>query len=133
MAQTAHDPTAHAPRVVVVDADRRVQQSLADLLALTGRVEVVGRAGDVRSALEAVEATRPDAVLVDPRLPDVEAGIALISGLARARPNLRVVLTGWADTEGHAGGGPGAVPPTYVSKGEAPEAFVEALVAACCR
>ena len=133
MPATAHDLTLHAPRVVVVDADRRVQQSLADLLTLTGRVEVVARAGDVRSALEAVEATNPDAVLVDPRLPDVEAGTALISGLSRARPDIRVVMTGWADTEGHADNRLGNLVPRYVSKGEAPEAFVEALVAACCR
>ena len=67
-----------SPRVVIVDADRRVQQSLADLLGLTGEVNVVGRAGDVRAALQEVERSRPDVVLVDPRLPDIEAGIALI-------------------------------------------------------
>ncbi len=118
------------PRVVIVDADRRVQQSLADLLGVTGQVEVVGRAGDVRAALEEVERSRPDAVLVDPRLPDIEAGVALISGLSRARPELRIVLTGWNDAEGHAqlvdGGS------RYVSKGGSPEDFVSAIVDACC-
>ena len=44
-----------APRVVIVDADRRVLQSLSDLLGVSGEVDVVGRAADVRSALEEIE------------------------------------------------------------------------------
>jgi DNA-binding NarL/FixJ family response regulator len=122
--------TPSAPRVVIVDADRRVQQSLADLLGVTGQIEVVGRAGDVRSALELVERERPDVVLVDPRLPDVEAGQAMVAGMTRAWPGVRVVLTGWGDTTGH-GLGP-ASETRYVSKGSSPEAFAAAIVAACC-
>lgn len=117
------------PRVVIVDADRRVQQSLSDLLGVTGEVEVVGRAGDVRSALQEVERLQPDAVLVDPRLPDVEAGQALIGGMARAWPSMRIVLTGWSGPEGH--DGPGESRRRHVSKGSSPEAFVTAIVDAC--
>ena len=130
MSVTPRPVSPSAPRVVIVDADRRVQQSLADLLSLTGEVAVVGRAGDVRAALEEVDRTHPDVVLVDPRLPDVEAGIALIAGMSRAWPSLRVVLTGWSDTEGHIDAG-GATT-CYVSKGGSPEEFVTAIVAACC-
>ena len=119
-----------APRVVIVDADRRVMQSVADLLGVTGDVAVVGGAGDVRSALELVEQARPDVVLVDPRLPDIEAGVALIAGLARAWPSMRIVMTGWGDTTGH--GQLGAVRTTYVSKSSTPEEFAAALVDACC-
>ena len=119
-----------APRVVIVDADRRVMQSLADLLGVTGEVAVVGGAGDVRAALELVEQARPDVVLVDPRLPDIEAGVALIAGLARAWPSMRVVMTGWGDTTGHAQ--LVAVPTTYVSKSASPEEFAAAIVDACC-
>jgi DNA-binding NarL/FixJ family response regulator len=118
-----------SPRVVIVDADRRVQQSLADLLGITGEVDVVGRAGDVRAALQEVERSRPDVVLVDPRLPDIEAGIALIRGLGRAWPQMRIVLTGWSDTGGH--GMLGGAHPHYVSKGGTPEEFVSAIVACC--
>jgi two-component system, NarL family, response regulator DevR len=116
------------PRVVIVDADRRVQQSLADLLTVSGEVEVVGRAGDVRSALEVVERARPDVVLIDPRLPDADAGLALIGGLARAWPGLRIVLTGWNEGDGRAMLA-GSV--CYVTKGSTPEDFVEAVVAGC--
>lgn len=119
-----------APRVVIVDADRRVQQSLSDLLVLTGQVAVVGRAGDVRAALEEVERAEPDVVLLDPRLPDVEAGAALIAGLHRAWPSMKVVLTGWADVEGHAA--IDGARSCYVGKGGSPEEFVSAIVDACC-
>ena len=74
MSVTLRPVSPLAPRVVIVDADRRVQQSLSDLLGLTGKIAVVGRAGDVRAALEEVERSEPDVVLIDPRLPDVEAG-----------------------------------------------------------
>jgi len=118
------------PRVVIVDADRRIQQSLADLLGVTGAVQVVGRAGDVRAALELVERERPDVVLVDPRLPDIDAGLALITGMARAWPFMRVVLTGWNDTAGHMQ--LDATGTAYVSKSATPEQFSAAIVLACC-
>jgi DNA-binding NarL/FixJ family response regulator len=115
---------------VIVDADRRVQSSIADLLGVTHQVEVVGRAGDVRNALELVDRERPDAVLVDPRLPDIEAGIALIAGMARAWPAMRIVLTGWSDTDGHAKLVDADT--RYVSKDGSPEQFITAIVDACC-
>jgi DNA-binding NarL/FixJ family response regulator len=93
-------------------------------------VAVIGGAGDVRGALDLVDRERPDCVLVDPRLPDVEAGMALISGLGRAWPRLRIVLTGWAGTDGNV---PLADERTrYVSKDGSPEQFVTAIVDACC-
>lgn len=129
MSLSPRSVTPAPPRVVIVDADRRVQQSLADLLGIGGEVSVVGRASDVRAALEMVEETQPDAVLVDPRLPDVEAGVALIRGLETAWPDLRIVLTGWNDTEGHAALAGRQC--RYVSKSGSPEDFVSTLVACC--
>ena len=116
------------PRVVIVDADRRVLQSLSDLLGVSGDVEVVGRAADVRAALEEVERAHPDVVLLDPRLPDVDAGLALIGGMKRAWPSIRVVITGWGDAEARPEQNGSAC---YVSKGSSPEEYVEAIVAGC--
>jgi DNA-binding NarL/FixJ family response regulator len=118
------------PRVVIVDADRRVLQSLGDLLGVSGEVDVVGRAGDVRSALQEIERLHPDAVLVDPRLPDIDAGMALIGGMSRAWPGMRVVLTGWGDASSQML--PGQERARYVSKGSTPEAFAKAIADACC-
>ena len=118
-----------APRVVIVDADRRVLQSLSDLLGVSGEVDVVGRATDVRAALEEIEREHPDVVLVDPRLPDVDAGMALIGGMERAWPDMRIVVTGWG---GEAEGRPVLNGSTrYVNKGGSAEEFVDAIVAGC--
>lgn len=121
-------PGSDRPRVVIVDLDRRVQQSLADLLELAG-MSVVGIAGDVRSALEAVERAHPDVLIVDPQLPDIHAGEALLSSLALGWPALRVVVMGWSDGLEHALLSPRAA---TIPKHADPEAFVTAAVAACC-
>jgi DNA-binding NarL/FixJ family response regulator len=128
MQATPRYESPSVPRVVIVDADRRVLQSLADLLGVSGEVEVVGRAADVRAALEEIERVQPDVVLVDPRLPDVDAGLALIGGMRRAWPSLRIVMTGWGDAEARPGQDGSAC---YVSKGSTPEEYVEAIVAGC--
>jgi DNA-binding NarL/FixJ family response regulator len=122
-------PLSSPPRVVIVDADRRVQQSLSELLRVTGQVEVAGCAGEVRTALELIEQARPDAVLVDPRLPDVAAGTALINGIHRAWPATRVILTGWADAQGESA--LAEAENCYVSKDGSPDEFISAIVDAC--
>jgi DNA-binding NarL/FixJ family response regulator len=128
MQASARPKLPSAPRVVIVDADRRVLQSLADLLGVTGEIDVVGRAADVRGALEEIERVHPDVVLVDPRLPDVDAGMALIGGMTRAWPSIRVVMTGWGDAEARPVLNGSSC---YVSKGSTPEEYVEAIVAGC--
>lgn len=120
-------PGSDRPRVVIVDLDRRVQQSLADVLELAG-MRVVGVAGDVRTALEAVEQMHPDVLLVDPRLPDIDAGEALLSSLALGWPALRVVVMGWSEGLEHASPSPRAA---TVPKHADPDAFVAAAIAAC--
>jgi two-component system, NarL family, nitrate/nitrite response regulator NarL len=118
------------PRTAIIDADRRVQQSLAEVLRVTGRVSVVGVAGDVRHGLELVEREHPDVVIVDPRLPDLAAGEAFLSGMRLAWPSTQVVLTGWTDMRD--------VPAlsrlaaAFVTKSGSPEDFVTAVVNACC-
>ena len=119
-------PDGHAPRIAVIDSDRRVQQSLAEVLRVAG-VDVVGTAGDVRSALELISVERPTVVLLDPRLPDLDAGMALLSSVSRGWPSVRVVLMGWADP------GEASLPDglSFVSKSAPSEEFVSAAMAAC--
>ena len=121
---------AAAPRVAIVDADRRIRQSLSDLLRLGG-MDVVGTAGDVREALDLTQRLDPSVVIVDPRLPDIEAGTALLSSLQLARPALRVILMGWGTNAEYPMPGDGIC--AFVPKGAAPEEFIAATVAACGR
>ena len=96
-----HEPASdgHAPfRVLVVDADERVRESLAGLLSIGGHVVVVGTAGDPGSALELTTANHPDLVMLDPRLPDVDRGIGLIHRLRTDAPGVRILVMSWSDS-----------------------------------
>ena len=78
-------------RVVIVDADDLVCQTVAALVGIGGRIEVVGIAGTPAKALDVVLATTPDVVLVDPRLPDLPGGLAFIRQVHAAAPATRVL------------------------------------------
>ena len=90
------DPSLEHPplRVLVVDADDRVCESLAGLLGIGERLVVVGGAGRPGPALELVASTKPDIVVVDPRLPDVDDGLAFIGRLRVDAPAIKVVVMG---------------------------------------
>jgi DNA-binding NarL/FixJ family response regulator len=91
-------PSAAAPlKVVVVDADERVRESLAGLLSIGDTVVVVGSAGDPATACDLVETTEPDVVVIDPRLPGVEGGLAFIERIRRDAPGVRVLVMGRSD------------------------------------
>jgi DNA-binding NarL/FixJ family response regulator len=85
-------------RVLVVDADDRVRESLTGLLAIGGRCMVVASAGQVGSALELAIDHQPDVVILDPRLPEVDGGMALIARLRAQLPHVRILAMSWSDT-----------------------------------
>ncbi len=95
-----HDPASDGGarlRVLLVDADERIRESLAGLLSIGDRVTVVGATGDPGDALALLTATQPDVVVIDPRLPEVDRGRALIGRLRRAAPHVRVLVLGRSD------------------------------------
>ena len=96
------DPGQTPPlRVVVVDADDRVRESLAGLLCIGDRLEVVGTAGKAGPALDVIIATHPDIVVIDPRLPEMDGGLSFIARLRAVAPDVRVLMMSGADpTEG---------------------------------
>ena len=79
-------------RVVLVDADDRVRESLCGLLCIGERLEVVGATGQPGTALDLIAANRPDIVVLDPRLPDVDGGLSFIARVRRSR----WVSTSWS-------------------------------------
>jgi DNA-binding NarL/FixJ family response regulator len=114
----------------VVDADRRVQQSVRDALTLSGRVEVVGSASDARTALELIALRHPSVVIMDPQLPDVPAAVGLVRGIQRGWPGMRIVMIGWSDGLDDAELARAA--DAVVAKSASPDEFVDAVVDACC-
>ena len=84
-------------RILVVDADDRVRESLTGLLAIGERVKVVGGAGQAETALALAREQRPDVVVVDPRLPELDGGVRFITSLRACCPGIRVVAMSWSD------------------------------------
>ena len=75
-------------RVLLVDDDALVRSGLR--MMLSGSVEVVGEAEDGREVLAAIDRHRPDVVLMDIRMPQLD-GIAA-TRLLRAQPDPPAVI-----------------------------------------
>jgi DNA-binding NarL/FixJ family response regulator len=84
-------------RVVVADDQATVREGLVVLLGMVADIEVVGSAADGAEALSVVEQTRPDAILLDLRMPVLD-GIETTRRLSEHHPGVAVVvLTTYAD------------------------------------
>jgi len=84
-------------RVVVADDHSVVREGLAQLLSTAADVELVGAAANGSEAVDVVERERPDVVLMDLSMPEVDGAEATRRILA-ADPTARVVvLTSFAD------------------------------------
>jgi DNA-binding NarL/FixJ family response regulator len=91
------DVTAAPLRVLVVDADERVRDSLCGLLCIGERCAVVGSAADPDEALTLARTSSPDVVIVDPRLLPPDGGRAFIAGLRQLKPSIRVIAMSRSD------------------------------------
>jgi DNA-binding NarL/FixJ family response regulator len=78
-------------RILLVDDDSFMLEVIGKLLRQSDRYTVVAEAGDVRTALSACEAQRPDVVLLDINLPD-ESGVAAVQKFRRVCPEARILL-----------------------------------------
>ncbi|MFF4749505.1 response regulator [Streptomyces sp. NPDC002514] len=88
----------HAPlRIVVADDQASVREGLSLMLDLLPEVDVVGSAADGAEALELVARLRPDAILLDLRMPVLD-GVETTRRLTAEHPEVAiVVLTTYAD------------------------------------
>jgi DNA-binding NarL/FixJ family response regulator len=111
-------------RVLLVDPDDRVRESLAGLLRIGRTCAVVGSAGTFASAVELAAALAPDIVVVDPRLPGSQDCAALISQIREVAPDTRVLVLDWSETADLTSGADG-----YVRKTFRPRELIEAVVA----
>lgn len=85
-------------RVVIVDDQTLVRQGIRSLLSLAG-IEVIGEAEDGHAAVELIQATGPDVVLLDVRMPRFD-GLWTLRRLCELDSTVPVlVLTTFDDDE----------------------------------
>src|SRR5215210_624627 len=78
-------------RVVIVDDHALVRAGIAQLLEQTDDIVVVGEASDGEEAVAAVEALKPDLVLMDLSMPRLD-GSAATRRIHRTHPDVRIVV-----------------------------------------
>ena len=91
--------TERPVRVLLVDDDDLMRAGLRAVLSSDGGIEVVGEAADGRAAIAAVRAERPDVVLMDVRMPDLD-GISATREVLAVSPEVKVaILTTFEDDD----------------------------------
>lgn len=98
-AETQVKPTNRNTRVVIVEDDSRLRQSLEALLAASPDCDCVGSCGSAEEAIKWIPKWLPDVVLMDIHLPN-RSGVECTSELKNQLPDLQVIiLTVYEDTE----------------------------------
>lgn len=123
------EPGGAPIRVMVVDDDLYVRESLSDYLAAAPDMVLVGACANGAEALARVQERMPDVVLMDIQMPVMD-GVRATRELARGAPAVRVVaLTSFGDDEAVAemldAGAAG-----FLLKSTRPHALVDAIRAA---
>ena len=78
-------------RVMVVDDHPIMRNGLRDALEASGRLEVVGQAGDGEEAVQAVEELKPDVIVMDVMMPNKD-GIDACREIMELLPETKVLM-----------------------------------------
>jgi DNA-binding NarL/FixJ family response regulator len=83
-------------RVMVVDDSSSTRTMLREALSLDGGIEVVGEAGGGKEAVSRAGDLKPDVVLMDVRMPDMD-GVTATRSIIDSSPATRIVALTWSD------------------------------------
>ena len=95
LVSTPHEIAASTVRVLVADSQRLVRAGIRLILEATGRITVVGEAANAREAVALAHRLRPDVVLIDAALSEVD-GIDVTRELS-SQPDVAVMLLTTSD------------------------------------
>jgi len=128
------DPAAERPiplRVLVVDPDDRIRESITRLLPIGGRCLVVGSAGGTDEAVALAATLVPDVAVIDSRLHDDEGPEGVEGFIGRLRsivPGIRVLVLNWTESTESAPSLSGA--DAYIRKTFRPHELIDAVISA---
>jgi DNA-binding NarL/FixJ family response regulator len=113
-------------RVVIADDDDLMRAGLRAVLSSDETIEVVGEAGDGRAAVERSRALRPDVVLMDVRMPDLD-GIAATRELLATSVEAKVVILTTFEQDDYIFGALSAGASGFLLKRTRPEELIAAI------
>jgi len=113
-------------RVFIADDHAIVRQGLKQILSDTGNLMVVGEAGNGRDVLKKIRDTDVDVLIMDYDMPE-KNGLDVLIELKSILPNLPVLIISIFPEEHYGTRFLKAGASGYLTKGSAPEQFVEAI------
>jgi DNA-binding NarL/FixJ family response regulator len=115
-----------AVRVLLVDDDQLMRAGLRAVLSSDADIEVVGEAATGRAAVARVRALRPDLVLMDVRMPDLD-GIAATREVLATSPDVKVVILTTFEDDDYIFGALSAGASGFLLKRTSPEELLAAI------
>jgi DNA-binding NarL/FixJ family response regulator len=116
-------------RVVIVDDHRLFVDALALLLGHDDRLEVIGTAGDGRTAIDLVVESHAEVAVIDVRMPEID-GLEAARRLRKRSPETSVILVTGLDEPTLADQARDAGAVALLTKGALHEELKEAIIAA---
>lgn len=113
-------------RVVLTDDHFFVRDGIKSLLESEENIEVVGEATDGLEALEIVEKTKPDLLIIDIRMPNL-TGIEVVEKLRAKNNMLKTIVLSMHESEEYVLKSIKAGADGYLLKGSSKEEFLKAL------
>jgi DNA-binding NarL/FixJ family response regulator len=113
-------------RVLLVDDDDLMRAGLRAVLSSDETIDVVGEASDGRAAVDEVRSRRPDVVLMDVRMPNLD-GIAATRELLAAIADVKVVILTTFEQDDYIFGALTAGASGFLLKRTSPEELIAAI------
>jgi len=122
---TTSSPTV---RVLIADDQTLFRVGLARLLEEDPRVDIVGQAGDGVEAVKQAGSLKPDVVLMDLKMPNLD-GIEATRQIVASLPGVRVLLLTTFEADNHVIQALKAGASGYILKDSKPDSIVSSLLA----
>jgi DNA-binding NarL/FixJ family response regulator len=113
-------------RVLIVDDDDLMRAGLRGVLASDQAIELVGEASDGREAAYRTRLLKPDVVLMDVRMPDLD-GISATRELLAAFPEVKVIILTTFEQDDYIFGALSAGASGFLLKRTRPEELIAAI------